>query len=220
MSIEKILEVQDLELRFQTKHLLSDFSFSLSTGQKIGFTGKSGTGKTTFLKCLMGFVQPDSGRIYINEQELTAKNVWNLRSQIGFVPQEPDLGQQNIWSFLSVPFRFKANRHLHLDKKSVVEFFHTFHLEAELLEKESRLLSGGEKQRVALISALLLERKIYFFDEVTSALDAETKRAVVDYFRSQTGLSALFVTHDQNILAMCDSVYALGNASNLKGDVQ
>ncbi len=210
-SQRSLLEVRQLELSFQDKFLFSDLNFSIEPGQKISVKGKSGSGKSTLLKCILGFMVPASGSIFFKGEELSVKNIWSLRRRIGYVPQEPDLGDLEVLAFLEKPYRYKANHDQALDRDRLEGLFETFHLEKELLHKPSRLLSGGEKQRVAMISALLLDRDLYLFDEATAALDAETRLAVVNHLHKLEDLSALFVTHDQNLLDLSAKVLSIGN---------
>ena len=210
-SQKPLLEVSQLELRFQNKLLISDLNFNLEAGQMISLKGKSGSGKSTLLKSILGFVVPASGSIFFKGEELADKNIWTLRRSIGYVPQEPDLGDLDVLAFLEKPYQYKANHLQAFDRARMKELFAAFHLEEDLLHKSSRLLSGGEKQRIAMISALLLERDLYLFDEATSALDTETRLAVVTHLREIDGLSALFVTHDPYLLDISDKVLSMGN---------
>jgi ABC-type lipoprotein export system ATPase subunit len=91
----------------------------------------------------------------------------------------------------------------------VGELFERFGLAGQLLEKDTSSLSGGEKQRVALISALLLDRDIFLLDEVTSALDERSRRRVVDCVRSHEDVTVLFVAHESDLFAFVDQVVHL-----------
>lgn len=206
-----LLEVRQMGLRFQNKHLISDLDFSLEAGQKISVKGKSGSGKSSLLRCILGFVVPASGSIHFKGEKLSERTIWNLRRCIGYVPQEPELGDLEVLAFLEKPYQYRANHRQALDRARLKGLFAAFHLDEELLHKSSRLLSGGEKQRIAMISALLLDREFYLFDEATSALDADTRLAVVTYLHEMQGLSALFVTHDPHLLELSDKVIAIGN---------
>jgi putative ABC transport system ATP-binding protein len=208
------LEIQGLGLSFGQKSLWESFSLTLEPGEKVAVVGRSGSGKSSLLKCILGFVTPSSGRICVRGEELLAGTVWSLRRSMGYVPQEPDLGTRTAQDFLRVPFGFKANRSRPWQPERLQSLCRTFQLDPGLLAQPVRKLSGGEKQRVALISALLLERDLYLFDEVTSALDEEARAAAAEYFRAQTGLSALFVAHDPELRAICDRVIALTPTGN------
>lgn len=211
-----LLEIDDLYITFDSKQILTGFSAYLNTGEKIAVTGESGTGKSTLLKCILGFILPDSGIIRIDCKDLSSKNVWELRKKIGYVPQEPDLGQGIVESALFRPFQFKANRELTPGINRIHDLFHRFRLEQELLKKDITKLSGGEKQRIAIITALLLKRQIYLLDEATSALDDITRTAVVDYLKGYPELSLIAVTHDPHLLSICSRSYVLNKYGGLK----
>jgi len=204
-----LLEIRGLSLGFGQRSLCEGLSLTLSQGEKIAITGKSGGGKSSLLKCILGFVPPSSGSICIQGIELDPLTVWPLRSTLGYVPQEPDLGDLTAEEFIRRPFRFRANRGLAWEDGRLRELCSTFHLEEGLLSQASRKLSGGEKQRVALIAALMLRRKLYLFDEITSALDEEARAAVADYFKHAEEFAAVIVAHDRELRAACDRVYRL-----------
>lgn len=203
------LELDGLSLSFGEKQLWRGFSLVLNPGEKVAVVGRSGSGKSSLLKCILGFVTPSNGRIRIHGEELHAGTVWSLRRAVGYVPQEPKLGSRTALEFIRAPFAFKANHGRILQPERLKSLCRTFHLDPSLLDQPARKLSGGEKQRVALISSILLERGLYLFDEVTSALDEAAREAAADYFRSRGDLSALFVAHDPEIRRMCDRVISL-----------
>ncbi len=210
------LEIRGLGLEFGQRRLWRDLSLSLAAGERIAITGKSGGGKSSLLKCILGFVAPSSGSVFIRGVKLDPRTVWSLRWSMGYVPQEPDLGDLTAEEFIRKPFRFKANRDLAWDEGRLRELCGAFHLDESLLSQPSRQLSGGEKQRVALISALMLGRRLYLFDEITSALDEETRAAVADFFKADRGFSAVFVAHDCELRAACDRVFSLDPGGTLR----
>jgi ABC-type multidrug transport system ATPase subunit len=207
-----VLEIRRLDLSFGSKSLLKGLDVRLGQGEKIALVGRSGSGKSSLLKCLLGFLFPSAGEIVIHGEVLTPKTVWPLRRRIGYVPQEPELGDLTGEEYIRRPFHFKANRHLTWSPVRLRELCRAFQLEQNLLSQPSRKLSGGEKQRVALISALMLDRELYLFDEITSALDEESRASAADFFRSQTKLTAVIVAHDPELRAICGRTYTLGPA--------
>jgi len=200
------LEIKDVTVRLNGQTILQDFSLGLEAGQKALLTGPSGCGKSTVLRCLLGFVVPQAGSVHIAGQALTAESVWTLRRRIAYVGQEPDLGAGLVRDILERPFHYRANTALRGNLARVPELFDAFGLARSLLDKDAGDLSGGEKQRVALVSALLLDRDIFLLDEVTSALDPASKRKVLDNFRSRTEATMLFVAHDAESFPFADSV--------------
>lgn len=209
MSEPHALEMQDVTVRFDGHNVLQDFSMSLARGQKVLLTGPSGCGKSTVLRCLLGFVVPETGCVHISGVQLTAETTWDLRTQLAYVGQEPDLGGGLVKDAIEHPFSYRANASLKKNLDRIPELFERFGLARRLLDKETSDLSGGEKQRIALITAILLDRRIFLLDEVTSALDPKSKRIVADYFQASPDTSVLLVAHDAGTFAFADRVIEL-----------
>ena len=123
-----------------------------------------------------------------------------------------------VRQILNQPFTFKNNRHLQDNMERAPELMEKLYLPGHLLDKDIASLSGGEKQRVALISALLLEREILLLDEASSALDQSAKQAAIDLLYSRGDLTMLSVTHDREWIEAADDLIELsGMQQNLKG---
>ena len=207
------IEIQGLTLQVGEQVLFKDLTLSVAKGQKVVIAGPSGSGKSTFLKCLLGFVLPSSGRVMIEGSELSADTVWSLRRSLAYVAQEPDLGAGKVQEILEQPFAYHANRTLTGNLQRMPEQVAQFHLPSGILNKDMASLSGGEKQRVALVSAALLGRSIYLLDEVTSALDSACKQAVLAFFLDNQDTTVVLVTHDPDVLQRADQVIGLDTLS-------
>ncbi len=203
------LEIKSLHVHFLNKSIFKNFSLRVSPGEKVSLSGPSGSGKSTLMNCIMGFVRPQKGSVRIHGTLLDQNSVWALRRHLGFVPQEPRLGPGEVAGLLSRPFTYHSNRELKLDENHKKELFDIFQVEKGILQKNTTELSGGEKQRVTLISALLLKRSIYLLDEITSALDNINSARVIDYLKSQKDLTLLFSSHDEMILRASDRIVRL-----------
>ena len=203
---EPVIKISGLTVRFGDKVPFRDFSLEVSPGERVILTGESGLGKSTLLKCLMGFTIPASGEILIGGTPLNGETVWHLRSQMAYVPQEPELGEGTLRQWFEEPFTFKANTHLKGNLSRLPELLDRLFLSQDLLNAGVETLSGGEKQRAALIAALLLDRKILLLDEPTSALDPKNSLAVADLLRSRNGLTILGISHDSDFLTLADRV--------------
>lgn len=107
-----------------------------------------------------------------------------------------------------LPFQFKAHRQQMPMENQLIDVLHRLQLPADILNAKSSRISGGEKQRIALARGLLLDKTVYLLDEVTSALDSESKQAVFDVF-SDPELTVLSVTHDSDWIERSDSVFEL-----------
>lgn len=191
------IEITDLDLHLDGKPLLQGFQWQVASGQKVLVTGPSGCGKSSLLKCILGLLQPVAGAVCIQGVELNETTVWTLRRAMAYVAQEPELGAGTVREALERPFAYQANRDLGQEAlQRVPHWFERLFLPVALLDKSVTQLSGGEKQRVALVAALLLERPILLLDEITSALDPDSRQAVARVLAEQTARTVLMISHD------------------------
>lgn len=205
MSIPAI-DIQNITVCFQGKYVWKNFSMQVNPGEKVVLNGRSGIGKSTIFQCLMGFVVPEKGTVLINGHALTPESVWTLRTLMAYVPQEPDLGSGQLRQWITAPFAFRVNINGRKNLDRLPELFDRFLLSADLLDSDVNRLSGGEKQRAAIISAILLDRKIFLLDEPTSAMDRFAGKAVLDFFRSIPDSTILAVSHDPAVLDLADRI--------------
>jgi len=205
-KVHPAIEISRLTVRFGEKVPFQDLSLTVERGERVVLTGESGRGKSTLLKCLMGFTLPESGEILIEGTPLNGETVWRLRSRVAYVPQEPELGGGTLRQWFEQPFTFKANSHLKGNLSRLPALLERLSLNPSLLDAGSDTLSGGEKQRAALLAALLLDRGILFLDETTSALDPKNSLAVVNLLKNRKGLTLLGISHDPNFLTLADRV--------------
>jgi polar amino acid transport system ATP-binding protein len=200
MSKERVvLRVENLKKAFGDKEVLKGVSFDMKEGETKVIIGPSGTGKSTLLSCINMLVTPDSGQIWLEEEEVTsAKNINKIRQEIGFVFQ--DFGLFNHLTALK-------NVMVGLTKvKKIEKDFAKDIAMKELtrvgLEREANMypaqLSGGQKQRVGIARALAMSPKIILFDEPTSALDPELIGEVLSVMKNlaESGMTMLVVTHE------------------------
>ena len=191
------IEFSGVDIAFGDHRVVSGFSLTLQPGEFLVLGGDSGAGKSTLLQAVMGFVPLQSGEIRVMGETLTASSVWRLRRHLAYVPQEAQPGNDmTAEAFLQRPFSFRANAGQSYPRQRTLELFDAFRLPTRLLTESVGALSGGEKQRVAIIGAILLNRPIYILDEITSALDEESTRAVTRWFADQTDAAVLAVAHD------------------------
>lgn len=148
------------------------------------------------------------GNVYFQERPLTPVSVQEIRSCAAYIGQEPMLGAESVRKALLLPFQFKAHRDQKPTEAQLIEVLQRLQLPADILDRQSSRISGGEKQRIALARGLLLGKKLYLLDEVTSALDSESKQAVFEVF-SDPELTVLSVAHDPEWLERCDIIFEL-----------
>ena len=202
------INVDNLTLGYDGHTLFKDLSFEIKSGQKLCIDGPSGSGKSSLLRAMLGFVRPQSGSITIDNQPVNHKTVWSLRHCIGYVTQEPDLGSQSVLERICQPFGYKANAHLEFNMDTLEAYLDQFKLPRILLSKQTTDLSGGEKQRIAIIISLLLDRDLLLLDEPTSALDKESKQVLRDLL-ANLHKTIVFISHEDVLLDIKDMTLQL-----------
>ncbi|NPA15691.1 MAG: ABC transporter ATP-binding protein [Deferribacteres bacterium] len=192
------LKLENVSISAGGRKILSGLSLELLKGFRLLIKGASGSGKSTFLKCLLGFV-PFEGRITVKGVPLTPQTSGQCRLFFSYVPQGLDVFSGLLKEELEEVFRAKANRNKALGFGCFLEHLRVLGFENadfSLLEKRWESFSGGEKQRILIAVALTLERDILLFDEPTSALDEELKGRIVDHMR-RLEKSLVVVSHDE-----------------------
>lgn len=201
------LQATDIQKSFGALHVLKGISVQAREGDVVSILGASGSGKSTFLRCLNFLERADAGQIRINTQEIdldasriSDASIRDLRKHTGFVFQS-----FNLWTHLTVLENVTQGQ-IHVLGKSKVEARE--HAEAVLdrvgmLERKGYYpsqISGGQQQRVAIARALAMDPDVLLFDEPTSALDPELVGEVLKVMRSlaEEGRTMLVVTHEMN----------------------
>ena len=196
-----MIQIKDLRKSFDENHVLNGFSMALYEGENLVIMGKSGSGKSVMIKCLMGLMDPDAGDIEImgkNIIELDQNALNNLRQEIGFLFQGSALyDSMTVRENLKFPLR-KIKRDADEIESMVLEALGSVGLKdaIDLMPSE---LSGGMKRRVALARAIILHPKIIIYDEPTTGLDPITAKEIIELMRSiqkNYGASSLIITHD------------------------
>ena len=187
-----MIEIKDLYKAFDENHVLNGFNLKLYEGENLVIMGKSGSGKSVMIKCLIGLMKPDSGIIKVMGKDITTldqKELDELRAEIGFLFQGSALyDSMTVRENLEFPLR----RH----KKRFGNITDTTELVTEALENVGLVhtmelmpseLSGGMKRRVALARTLILKPKIILYDEII-----ELMRSIQKQYKT----SSLIITHD------------------------
>ncbi|MCO5725155.1 ABC transporter ATP-binding protein [Robiginitalea marina] len=227
-----VIRIRDLHKRFGENHVLRGFDLTLYEKENLVVMGKSGSGKSVMIKCLVGLMEPDEGMVEVLGQDLATldrQELDRLRSDIGFLFQGSALyDSMTVRENLEFPLR----RH----REKLGHFTDTLPLVTEALESVGLAhaidlmpeeLSGGMKRRVALARALILKPKLILYDEPTSGLDPITSKEIIGLMRSiqgKYGTASLIITHDvdcarviaERILLLVDGInYAEGSYGEL-----
>ncbi len=203
-NIKPIIEVKDLHKSYGTNHVLDGFHLDLYEGENLVVMGKSGSGKSVMIKCLIGLEQSDSGSIIImdkNMNDIHREDLDEIRTEVGFLFQGSALyDSMSVRENLEFPLR------RHTKKFGVIE--DTTPLVMEALENVGLAntinlmpneLSGGMKRRIALARTLILKPKIILYDEPTTGLDPITSKEIIMLMKSiqeKYKTSSIIITHD------------------------
>lgn len=189
-----ILKLSNLGLKNADKLILNDVSLDIEAGESLAIIGASGCGKSSLLRILANLTTPSSGAAYYQKQNYTQINPTILRRKVGYCFQTPCLFGETVYDNLLFPFQVHSEKY---NPQKVQKLFEQFELNPALENSSVTMLSGGEKQRIALIRSLLFLPEVLLLDEITSALDHENTlivERVLENINAQ-GVSLVWVTH-------------------------
>ncbi|MDF3867290.1 type I secretion system permease/ATPase [Pseudomonas denitrificans (nom. rej.)] len=209
------LEVRQLSFSYpgQTTPALNHVSLRMAPGEKIGIIGKSGSGKSTFGRLLMGFYHPDEGQILLDGLDLRQLDVSDLRQQIGYVAHDLPLLAGSLRDNLTLGARYVSDARMlevaELTGVSELARQHPAGFDRPVGER-GQLLSGGQRQAVLMARAMLLDPPILLLDEPTSAMDNSSeeilRKRLHEACRDKT---LLLVTHRTSMLSLVDRLLVL-----------
>ncbi|KFL43921.1 cobalt transporter ATP-binding subunit [Lysinibacillus sp. BF-4] len=189
------------------RNAVEDVSFSIAEGEWIAIVGHNGSGKSTIAKLMNGLLYPQQGDVYFMRNVLNDDNLWDVRSQMGMVFQNPDNQFVGATVQDDVAFALENNGVPHEEMVLRVQEALTQVKMQDFLDHEPHHLSGGQKQRVAIAGALALRPKLLILDEATSMLDPQGRMEVlqtVQQLRAETGLTVISITHDLEEAILAD----------------
>ncbi|KAJ2121095.1 Iron-sulfur clusters transporter atm1, mitochondrial [Coemansia sp. RSA 720] len=197
------------------RSILRNMSFEIPPGARVAFVGPSGCGKSTILRLIFRFYDPSSGSIEIDGQQLDQLQLDSLRQSIGVVPQDMPLFNASIYQNIlygrvsATPEEvYEAAKQANIHK--TIEHWPQGY-DTQVGER-GLMISGGEKQRIALARALLKRPPILFFDEGTSALDVSTEQSILSNIRKvldEQKCTAIFIAHRLRTIMDADVIFVL-----------
>jgi phospholipid/cholesterol/gamma-HCH transport system ATP-binding protein len=232
MEVENVISVAHLSKSFGDNHVLKDFSMTIARGENVVVLGKSGSGKSVLIKCIIGLVPPDEGQITVLDQDvvnLSTDELDMMRVKVGFLFQSNALyDSMSVRENLEFPLR-RHGKNLSPDEMdaAVKEAL----INVGLSETEHLMpaeLSGGMKKRIALARTLILKPDIILYDEPTTGLDPITGKEISELIldiQKKYNTSSIIISHDMHcvkivanriIMLMDGRCYADGTYDELK----
>ena len=194
------VKVEELHKSFGNLKVLQGISTEIRKGEVVAIIGPSGSGKSTFLRCMNLLEVPTSGKIYINEVDITARktDIMKIRQNVGMVFQHFHLfpHMTTLKNVMYAPLQVKRVSKEEA-RQEAMELLTKVGL-AEKADVYPSRLSGGQKQRVAIARSLAMKPEVMLFDEPTSALDPEMVKEVLEVMNdlTKTGITMAIVTHE------------------------
>jgi phospholipid/cholesterol/gamma-HCH transport system ATP-binding protein len=200
---EPVIEINNLYKSFGTLEVLKNLSLKLFDGENLVVLGKSGSGKSVLIKCIVGLLRSDSGTIEVfgnDVTELTIKKLDDIRQKIGFLFQSGALyDSMTVKENLEFPLR-RMKKHLNqkeIDEK-IIETLENVGL-SEVLNKMPSQLSGGMRKRISLARTIVVDPLIMLYDEPTTGLDPVTSDEIsllINEVQKKYKTSSIIITHD------------------------
>lgn len=175
------------------KPIFSNLNLSVGKNEKLLIQGRSGIGKTTLFRLILGFESIDSGKITINGSQVLPAHIQKIRTQIFYLSQDIDLKNETVHTLINDLF-IHSPQGLP-DRTRLNSLLEQFELDETLLNKNTTELSGGERQRLGLVIGILLDRPIWLLDEPTAALEARMKKKIASYVLTRKK-TMIIISHD------------------------
>lgn len=210
-----MIELKNVTFRYeedQEKPTLNKVSFHVKRGEWLSIVGHNGSGKSTTVRLIDGLLEAESGEIWIDDEQLTEKNIWDIRHKIGMVFQNPD--NQFVGATVEDDVAFALENKGIPYEEMVVRVQDALELVGmtDFKTKEPARLSGGQKQRVAIAGALAMRPEILILDEATSMLDPEGRLELINLMqkvRQEYEMTVISITHDLDEVALSDRVMVM-----------
>lgn len=202
MASIDLIKIKNLSKRFGDKIILDNISLDVKQGENLVVFGKSGTGKSVLLKCIVGLLNPDNGSIFIKDENITMlsqKELNKIRMHMGFLFQGSALyDSMTVRENLEFPLKRNVNIS---DTDAYEKVLHTLDLVSlkDSVDKMPSELSGGMKKRIGLARSIITDPEIMFYDEPTTGLDPISSKEISELIldlQKQLKMTSIIVTHD------------------------
>jgi ATP-binding cassette subfamily B protein len=209
------ITIDSIDFEYENTKVFKDFSVAIPAGQKIGFVGRSGAGKTTLASLLLRHFEPQKGEIKIDGQNILDATLESLRRAIAFVPQDTSLFHRTILENI----KYSSPEALDSEIKHAAKLAQADKFIEQLPEgynttvgERGVKLSGGQRQRIAIARAFLKKAPILILDEATSSLDSESEQAIQDSLEKlMKGKTVIAIAHRLSTLKKMNRIVIIEN---------
>lgn len=200
-----IIELKHVAYQVKDKQILQNISFTVKKNDFLTLVGPSGAGKSTILKLIANLISPSAGEIRYQNKNINKLDPIAYRRQVSYCFQQPSLFGKTVKDNLLFPYQIRKKE---IDQQHLIDLLNRVDLGTDFLDKEITDLSGGEKQRVALIRNLVFLPKVLLLDEVTTGLDEDSKVIVHQLIKAihDQGITIIQVTHDQDEIKAANNI--------------
>jgi putative ABC transport system ATP-binding protein len=197
-----MIKAEQITLSYSETTVFSNLSFFIEKGERVCFTGTSGTGKSSLLKMIQGYVPPVSGSLEVDGLRMSPANNKSIRARMAYVPQNVNLPVDNARALLTL---------VHAEEKEAQmrNYMEQLGLPASLFTQRFDEMSGGQKQRIVIALCLSLDRDILILDEPTSSLDNESIDKLGNLVAGLTGKTILSASHNPRWISFSTKTISL-----------
>lgn len=213
MKRSKLL-VKNIKKSYKSRDVLHGVSLEVNEGEIVGLLGPNGAGKTTTFKCLLGFVKPDDGKIFLDDDDITGLPIYErAKKGISFLPQESSIFKdltvfENLIMFLE--FQYSDKKVINEKAKELLEEFSIYHLK----DQKASTLSGGERRRLEIARSLIINPSFLLLDEPFAGVDPVSVKEINNLIKSLVKKDIGVILTDHNVretLKITDRAYIIAH---------
>jgi ABC-type bacteriocin/lantibiotic exporter with double-glycine peptidase domain len=218
LEFSKNIRLENIVFKYPNtgKNIIKNQSLDIESNTSIALVGSTGCGKTTFIDIILGLLEPQNGKIYFDETEITISNRKGWQKNLGYVPQSIYLTDDSIRSNIAFGVESDQIDDNALIKAAQIANIHDFivneleHGYDTIVGERGIRLSGGQRQRLGIARAVYHDPSVLILDEATSALDSLTENAIMDAIRNLSHKKTIImIAHRITTVKQCDVIYLM-----------